>query len=106
METMAIRAAGRVRIPGEGRCAVDAFRVTVFSVTGGACLDHPGLITFPRRYLVNVLMAVLTLNVINEMGACRIFRRFLLMASIAAHHLGFLCFLVSAEVSNIPVATV
>jgi hypothetical protein len=51
-------------------------------------------------------MAVLTLNVIDGMGACAIICRFLLVASIATHWLRFFCFFMGSEIRNIPVTAV
>jgi hypothetical protein len=88
MEAMAIAAGGRIRVPLEDGFAVDALGVTIIRMTGRAGLDHPDFIPSPGGQLVNLLMAVLALNVIKEMGACIMFRRFFFMTSMAGDWLG------------------
>jgi hypothetical protein len=53
-------------------------------MTGRAFLDDPDLIAFPWGHLVDVFVAVFTLNIINEVGTRIMFSPFLLMASMAS----------------------
>ena len=59
---------------------------------------------------MDLLMAVFTLNVIKEMGACIMFRPLLLMTAMAGHRLGMnsspFCFQVVIDVRDIPMTTI
>lgn len=89
---------------------MDAFRITVIRVAGRAFLDHPGFIPFPGGHLVDVLMAILTLNIVDEMGAGVMFRPFLLMTPMAGHRLSMnsspFSFRMGFDIRNIPVAAI
>jgi hypothetical protein len=69
MEAMAITAGCRVPVSTEDGLAMDTLHVTIIGVTGRTLLNDPGLVPLPRGHLVNVYVAVLTLNVIDEVGA-------------------------------------
>jgi hypothetical protein len=84
METMTIATNCGIRIAGKDGFAVDALRVTIIGMAGRAFLDHPDLIPFPWSHLMNVFMAVFTLNIIDEVGTCIMFRTFLFMASMTS----------------------
>ena len=83
METMTIATGSRIWIPCEDGFAVDAFRITIVRVAGRTFLDHSDLVPLPWSHLMDVFMAVFALNVIDEMGACVMFRPFLPMTSMA-----------------------
>ena len=110
METMTITARGRVRVSREDRLAMDTLRVAIIGVTGGTSLNHTRFVPFPGGQLMNLFMTVLTLNLIDEMGAGIMLCRFLLVAPEAGDGLGmdFCPFFLEMflNVSNIPVATV
>jgi hypothetical protein len=69
MEAMAITAGCRVPVSTEDSLAMDTLQVTIIGVAGRTFLNDTGLVPLPRGHLVNVYVAVLTLNVIDEMGA-------------------------------------
>ncbi len=62
---------------------MDALRIAVIRVAGGTGLDHSTFVSLPRSQCVDVFMAVLALNVIDEMGACIVLCAFLLMTPMA-----------------------
>ena len=73
-------------------------------------MDHTDLVPFPGGYLVDLFVAISTLNVIDEMGAGIMFCRFLLVAPMARDRLGvnrgpFLLDMLF-DIGDIPVATV
>jgi hypothetical protein len=78
-------------------------------VAGRTGLDYPGFIPFPWSYLMDVLMAVYTLNVIDEVDTCIMFGPFFFMASMTGDWLSvdfctFGC--VSIDIGNVPVTTI
>jgi hypothetical protein len=110
METMTVVASGGIRVPCENGFAMDAFGVSIICMTDCAFLDDPDFIPFPWGHLVNVFMAVFTLNVIDEMGARIMFRPLLLMASMTGDGFSMnscaFCFLMGLDVCDIPVTTI
>jgi hypothetical protein len=64
---------------------MDAFGITIIRVARGTRLDHSNLVPLPGDYLVDALMAVFALNVVDEMGACIMFRPFLFVTSMTRH---------------------
>jgi hypothetical protein len=68
VETVTIGAGCGVGISRCHRFAVDAVSITVVRMAGGTLLDHPDLVPFPRGHLMDLLVAVLALNLIDEMG--------------------------------------
>jgi hypothetical protein len=110
METMAITAGCRVWISVDDGLSMDTLGVTVIGMAGGAFLDHTDLVPFPGGYLMDLFVAISTLNIINEMGAGIMFCRFFFMATMAGDRLGmdfcpfFLDMLL--DIGDIPVATV
>jgi hypothetical protein len=88
MKTMAIGAGGRIWVSCEDGFAVDALCVTIIGMAVRAFLNHPDFIAFPWDHLVDVFVAVLTLNVIDEVGTRIMFCSFLFMASMAGDWLG------------------
>jgi hypothetical protein len=89
---------------------VDALRITIIGVTGHAFLDDPDFIALPRCHLVDVFMAVFTLNVIDEMGARIMFYPFFFMTSMTGDGFSMnsspLCLHMGFDVGDIPVTTV
>src|SRR5512139_474214 len=89
---------------------MDALSITIIGVAGCAHLDNPDFIPLPRSYRVDVFVAVFALNVIDEMGACIMFRPFLLMTSVAGDRFRMnscpFCFGMNLDICDIPVATV
>lgn len=89
---------------------MDALRITIIRVAGRTCLDHPDFISLPRSQRVDVFVAVFTLNVVEEMGACIMLRPFLLMTSMAGDWLGMnscpFCFGMDVDIRDVIVATV
>ena len=69
MEAMAITAGRRVMVAGKDGLAMEALQITVIGVAGRTFLNHPGLVPLPGGHLVDLYVAVLALNVIDEMGA-------------------------------------
>jgi hypothetical protein len=110
MEAMAIAAGSRIRISIEHSLAMSAFSVTIIGVAGCTFLNDSHFFPLPRSHLVNVFMAVFTLNFIDEMGAGIMFYPFFFMASMAGDLLGMnsspFSFLMGFDIRNIPVATV
>src|SRR4030067_3389734 len=110
MEAMAITASCRIRVSIEDGLAVDALRVSVIGMAGGAFLNHPGLIPFPGGHLVNLFMAILTLNIVDEMGTGIMLCRFFFMATMTGDRLGMdscpFCLDMVLDVGDIPVTTV
>jgi hypothetical protein len=110
MKAVAITAGCRIRVSLHDRFSMDALCITIIGMTGRAFLDDPDLIPFPWGHLVYVLMAVLTLYVIDEMSARIMFCPFLLMTSMTGDGLGMnfspLCLHVRFDICDIPVATV
>jgi hypothetical protein len=89
---------------------MDAFSEAIIGMAGGACLDHPDLIPFPRGYLVDLCVTVFTLDVVYEMGACIMLCSFLLVATMAGNRLRMdsppLGFHMSVDVGDVPMATI
>ncbi len=69
MEAMAITAGCRVWIPLEDGLPMNTFQIAVIGVAGRTLLNDPSLVSFPGGHLVDLHVAVLTLDVIDEMGA-------------------------------------
>ena len=69
MKAMAITAGCRVRVSIEDGLPMDTLQIAIIGVAGRAFLDDPGLVPLPGGYLVDLHVAVLTLNVVDEMGA-------------------------------------
>lgn len=67
---------------------MDAFSEAVVGMAGGACLDHSDLVPFPWGQFMDIFVTVLTLDVIDKMGARIMFRPFFLMASMTGDRLG------------------
>ena len=110
METMTIAAIRRIRISCQRRLAVDAVHIAVIGMAGGALLHDPGLLFFPGRHCVNILVAVLALDVIDEVDAGIMFRALFLVTTVAGDGLGVnpgpLGLDVDVEVDDIPVTAV
>jgi hypothetical protein len=110
METMTIATTGGIRVSCENGFTVNALRITIIGVAGRACLDHTSFIPFPRRHLVNVFVAVLALNVIDEMGTRIMFCPFLFMTSMTGDWLAInsrpSCLHMGFDISDIPVTTI
>jgi hypothetical protein len=110
VEAMTIATGCRIWIPCEDGFAVDAFSVAIIRMASSTFLDDPSLIPFPGCHFVDLFMAVFTLNVIDEMGACIMFRPFLLMTSMTGDGLRMnsspFCFPMGFDIRDIPVATV
>ena len=68
MEAMAITAGCRVRVPIKDGLPMDTLQIAVFSVAGRARLNDPSLIPLPGGHHVDPRVAVLTLDVVDEMG--------------------------------------
>ena len=68
MQAVTIRTGGRIGIPIEDGFSVDAVGITVIRMTGGTLLDHSNFVTLPWGHLMNVAVAILALNVVDEMG--------------------------------------
>ena len=68
MEAMAITAGCGVPVSGEDGLAVNTLQVTIIGVAGRTLLNNPDLVPLPGGHLVGLPMAVLTLNVVDEMG--------------------------------------
>jgi len=68
MEAMAITAGCRVWVSIEDGPAMDTLQVTVISVAGRTPLNDTSLVPLPSSYLVDLHVAVLTLNAVDEMG--------------------------------------
>jgi hypothetical protein len=69
MEAVAITAGRRVPVSGEHGLAVNTLQVTVIGVAGRTLLNNPDLVPLPGGHLVDLYVAVFTLDVIDEMGA-------------------------------------
>jgi hypothetical protein len=69
METMAITAGCRVWVSIEDGLSMDTLQITVISVAGRTPLNDTSLVLLPGGYLVDLHVAVLALNVVDEMGA-------------------------------------
>ena len=110
METMTIIACRRIGISIEYGFAMDAPGVTVIGMAGGALLDHTDLVPFPGGQIVNLFMAIFTLNVIDEMGAGIMFCRLLSMAPVTGDRLAMdpclFLFDMFFDIGDIPVATI
>jgi len=110
MKTMAIAAIRRIGISCQCRLSVNAVYVAVVGMAGGALFNDPGLILFPGRYFMNVLVTILALDVVDEMGARIMLGPFLLVATVARDWLcmnpGPIGLDVGIEVKNVPVATI
>jgi hypothetical protein len=110
METVTIAAGCRIRVSVDSGFSVDAFGIPIIRMTGRTGLNHTGLIPFPGREVVNLLVAIFALNFIDEMGARVVFQRFFFMATMAGYGLGVdlgLFFLdVILDVGDVPVAAV
>jgi hypothetical protein len=110
VETVAIAAIRRIRVSCESGLAMDALHITVVRVASGAFLDHPGLIPSPWGYLMDFDMAVLTLNIVDEVGTGVMFRALLLMTPMTGDGFGMnfppFCLSMGLDVCDVPVATI
>jgi hypothetical protein len=110
MKTVAIAAGSRIRVSSEDGFTMDALRVTIVRMAGRTFLDDPDLIPFPWNHLVDVFMAVFTLNIIDKVGTRIMFCPFLFMAPMAGDRFRMnpcpLCLSVGLDISNVQVATV
>ena len=88
METMAITAGRRIWISSENRLAMEAFCITIIRMADCAFLDHPDFIALPGSHLMNIYVAVLALNIIDEVGTRIMFCALLLMTSVAGNRFG------------------
>ena len=68
MEAMTITAGCRVWVSIEDGLSMDTLQITIISVADRTSLNDTSLVPFPGGYLVDLLVAVLTLNVVDEMG--------------------------------------
>ena len=68
MEAMAITAGCRVWVSIEDGLSMDTLQITVISVAGRTPLNDTSLVPLPGGYLMDFHVAVLTLNVVDEMG--------------------------------------
>ena len=68
MKAMTITARCRVRVPIEDGLPMDTLQIAVICVAGRTLLNDTSLVPLPGRYLVDLQVAVLTLNVVDEMG--------------------------------------
>src|SRR4030043_775067 len=97
-------------IPRHDRLTMDAFSEAVVRMAGRAFFDDPSLVPFPRGYLVDLCMAVFTLNLIYKMGTRIMFRSLLLMTAMAGDRLRMdsspLGFHMSVDVGDVPMATI
>ena len=69
MEAVAITAGCRVWVSIEDGLSMDTLQITVIRVAGRTPLNDTSLVPLPGGYLVDLHVAVLTLNVVDEMGA-------------------------------------
>ncbi len=88
METMTITAGCRIWISIEDSLAMDALRITIIRMAGGAFLNHPRLVPFPGGHVVNIFVAVFTLNFIDKMGTGIMLSPFFFVATVAGDGLG------------------
>ena len=68
MEAMTITAGCRVWVSVEDRLSMDTLQITIISVADRTPLNDTNLVPLPGGDLVDLLVAVLTLNVVDEMG--------------------------------------
>jgi len=110
MKTVAIAAGSRIRVSSEDGFTMDALSITIVRVASCTFLDDPDLIPFPWGHLMDIFMAVLTLNIIDEVGTCIMFCPFLFMAPMTGNRFGMnprpFCLSVGLDISNVQVATV
>jgi hypothetical protein len=107
---MAVIASSRIWISRRDRLTMDAFSIAIVGMAGGARLDHSRLIPFPRGQFMDLRVAVFTLDVVDEMGACVVLSPFLLMASMTGDRLCVdspsLCFQMGLYIRDIPMAAI
>jgi hypothetical protein len=85
MEAMAIAAIRRIGVSCNNGFAVGALQITVIRMAGRAFFNDPLFFPFPGGHIVNIFVAVFTLNIIYEMGACVMLCPFFLMTAMAGH---------------------
>jgi hypothetical protein len=89
---------------------MNALLIAVIRMTGRACLNHPDLVPFPGCQLVDLFVAILTLDFVDEVGAGVVFRGLSFVTSVAGD--GFRVDLrpfglyMSFGVGNVPMATI
>ncbi len=110
VQSVTIAAVGSIPVPCEDGFSVDAFEVAIVAMAGGTFFDDPFLIPFPGGHLVDILVAVFTLNVINEVGARIMLCPLLLMAAMTGDWLrmnsGTLRLRVGFDIGNIPMTAI
>jgi len=110
VQPMAIRAGGRIGVSSQDRLAVDALAETIIGMATRAFLDHTGLIPFPRGGLVDILVAILALNIVDKVGARIMFGPFFFMTAVARDGLGVdpcsLCLDMELDICDVPVTTI
>jgi hypothetical protein len=110
MEAMTVTAGRRIRISRRNRLTVDTFGKTIIGMASRAYLNDPRLIPFPWGQLMDLFMAVFTLNIVDEMGAGIMLGAFFLMTTMAGDRLGMnsspFGFQVVLNVRDIPMTTV
>jgi len=110
VEAVAIGAGGRIGITSEDRFTVDAIGESIIGMAGCADLNHPDFISFPRSQFMDILVAVLALDVVQEMGARVMLCPLPLMASMTGNrfglNLGSFCLEMFFNIHDIPVAAI
>jgi hypothetical protein len=109
MEAMAITAGCRVWVSIEDGLSMDTLQIALIRVAGRTLLNDTSLVPFPGGYLVDLHVAVLTLNVVDEMGTGIVLRGFFLVATMTRERLemdfGAFCQDVLIGVRDIQMAT-
>ncbi len=89
---------------------MDTLKITIIGVAGRTRLNNPSLVPFPGDHLVNLRVAILALDVIDEMRAGIVLGGLFFMATMAGERLnmqpGSLCEDVLIDVHDIQMATV
>jgi len=110
VEAVAVGTRGGIGVPRKDGFTVNALRITVIRMTGRAFLDDAGLVPFPGRDFVDLLVAVFALDLVDEVDTGVMFRAFLLVATMARHRfrvdLRPFRFEMSLGVRDVPVAAI
>jgi len=83
VKSVAVGTRGGIWIPCEDGFTMNALRITVIRMTGGACLDHPGLVPLPGCQFVDLLVTIDALDLVDEVGTGIMLRGLSLMTSVA-----------------------
>ena len=90
---------------------MDAFSITVIGMAGGAILNDAGFVSLPWGQVMDISVALLAFDIVQEVNACIVLRALLFVATMTGHRFGlnlatFRFFAVAFNVKNIPVAAI